>query len=628
MRWIKKLIWVVIIAEVAYLVLFNIFLATPWAQRLMSMSPRDVTVRYDRAYTLWPGRYITRGFQCYGEDSHVQFFVALDRGTVEFSLLAALRLTVRATHVSGEGFSLRLRQRLKPSEATPERVARLPVIPNFTSPVTDMEASGPPPTDDHYRLATVDFSDIDVRGVHEVWVDDFRWTGDMHVVHGAFYFKPLRAVSITTTTLDIIDGGVQYGKDVELTKMHGTLNVDVEKFDLREITLDVLHKVSIDGDLAMHFDPAKTINAFLGKVPQVHMENAVGDANVHFAIAHGVMQSGMHAEVRSPKMAIVVPEFIARGAGVAKANVAKGLSLSISVTPFELESARTHNSAVQGKDASMKAFSHELDLTKYPADMDVKFHLGDAQADLRAINPYLPEEPGVSITGGTGIAKGDFAIDSKTQTGTGEMSITSRNASLRSKAARLNADIDIAIKLDKWQLDRNLADFGGSHLRFSHVVARDGSGKQPPLDWEATVEFPTFALDTGKQVKWTSHAQLAMTDIQPLLIMLGSQVSVPGILRKIFNLRHVQASTTLNVSDDLAELRDISVSANLLKDDSADFFVDGRFRVAGKKPTGVLLLKASVFSIGLGLNGEDKHFVLFNADNWYKQLPASRFTEK
>lgn len=628
MRWLKKIIKILVIVEVIYLIIFNIFLALPWSQQLMSMSPRDVTIRFDRAYTLWPGRYITRGFQCYGEDSHVQFFVALDEGTVDFDLLAAFRLTVRSTHVKGRGFSLRLRQRIKPSEATPERVARLPVIPNFTSPVTDMEAGGAPPTDDHYRLATVDFNDIDVSDAHEIWVDDFRWTGNLHVLHGAFYFKPLRALAIADTTIDFIEGGVQYGKDVEITKMHGKLNVDIEKFDLRMITADVLHHISVDGDLAMHFDPTKVINTFLGKVPQVHMNNSVGDATMHLDIKRGVLQPGMHAEVRSPRMEVSVPELIARGTGVAKATVGKSLVLHLSVTPFELESQRTHGVVVKGKDATLTATARELDLTKYPADMDVKFHLGSAEAELVAINPYLPQEPGVSIMGGTGIAKGDFAIDSQKQIGTGDFTITSRNASLRSKAARLNADIDIAVKLDKWELNHDLADFGGSHLHFSHVVARDGVGKQPPLDWEATVGFPKFSLATGKQVKWTSQTQVSMTDIQPLLVMVGSQVNIPGILKQILNLRHVQASTTVTVADDLAELRDVQVSGNLLQDERADFFVDGRVRVAGKKPSGVFLLKASVLSVGLGINGDSKHIVLFNADDWYKKLPPAGFAEK
>ena len=148
----------------------------------MNSSPNDAGVSYDSARSFIPLRVTVRNLKLHVEDFNVQVFVSADWAQCNVSLLGILRKGVFLSNVRGDSVTLRIRQQLfaPRHEEAPDKVAKLPPIPGFPSPLKTHPNM--PVTDAHYNMITVSLTGISITNLKELWVDEFyRFDGHIDV---------------------------------------------------------------------------------------------------------------------------------------------------------------------------------------------------------------------------------------------------------------------------------------------------------------------------------------------------------------------------------------------------------------------------------------------------------------
>jgi hypothetical protein len=231
-----------------YLAAMNVFLRTRLFRDAITSDSGTLRVEYLSAYSPWPGQIHADGLAIRGRDSHVEWVLTLDHCEFRNSFLDLLRRRFHATHVRGEGLSLRIRQRVQ--EVTPA-VSALPPVPGFLDPPrADVGPQVAPLTDADYRLWSVQLDEVVAEHVREVWIDTARVTGDLRI-EGRWFFRPLRWLDIGPAAIDLRSANVLYGADAPLAlDLHGTMVVAIHPVDIRDAGGEAIaDRLDVDADV-------------------------------------------------------------------------------------------------------------------------------------------------------------------------------------------------------------------------------------------------------------------------------------------------------------------------------------------------------------------------------------------
>src|ERR1019366_7339620 len=247
----KAALWVAVgLAGVTllYLAAMNVFLRTRLFRDAITPDSGTLRVEYLSAYSPWPGQIHADGLAIRGRDSHVEWVLTLDHCEFRNSFLDLLRRRFHATHVRGEGLSLRIRQRVQ--EVTPA-VSAPPPVPGFLDPPrADVGPQVAPLTDADYRLWSVQLDEVVAEHVREVWIDTARVTGDLRI-EGRWFFRPLRWLDIGPAAIDLRSANVLYGADAPLAlDLHGTMVVAIHPVDIRDAGGEAIaDRLDVDADV-------------------------------------------------------------------------------------------------------------------------------------------------------------------------------------------------------------------------------------------------------------------------------------------------------------------------------------------------------------------------------------------
>ncbi len=209
-------------------------------------SSNQITLGYDRAWSLWPGRAQLRGFRLTFQDVNLQFAIDLEKADVRFDISELTARTFHVTRLRGEGTSFRMRHRIAPESASAPWVRAFAPIPEFRDPPL-LEASVPEPPipDSEYDLWTIHLEDVDV-GVSELWVQFVRFAGQGRA-SGAFRLEPARKLWVGPATLALAQGRVSIGESTLLSDLSGSIGCTVDPFDVRKpVGLEPLRYISLD----------------------------------------------------------------------------------------------------------------------------------------------------------------------------------------------------------------------------------------------------------------------------------------------------------------------------------------------------------------------------------------------
>lgn len=264
-KHLVRAVGVVVGVYVLYVALGNAFLASRWGRSCFdAIDPEHVHFEYESATTFWFGRIHAKRLLVRGTDSSVDWRIVVDDAEATLSPAGFFSRTIRMHGARARGVEVRVRFKVDAADAHAERVQYLPPIRGLPDPPVRPAIMPPEPTDDDYRLWTVDLRDVDASEIREVWVEEVRVTGIGGWVRGGFTLKPLRHVEVTPTSVhfddaDLVAGGVPIAEHVR-----GDTDVTLREIDPRSIgPRDLIHRIDAKANLRGELLGLRVVNPSL-----------------------------------------------------------------------------------------------------------------------------------------------------------------------------------------------------------------------------------------------------------------------------------------------------------------------------------------------------------------------------
>jgi hypothetical protein len=245
-----------------YLAVANLVLMTGVIQRFAAKSD-DIRITYDSAYSVWPGRVHVKNLGVRVEDHNVQFWVGVERGTLDVDLMSLARKRFHALRLDGEQVTYRMRHKLSAVGDEGPRVAAYPPIAGFADPPLFTGSPPPPIPDDQYDLWDVEIDQV-TANVKEIWVLEYRYRGP-GVARGGFHVRPARFYEVRNATLDLAGGKLTLGSKVVAERAEGRIACQVDGSDPRKLEgLEPLKAMTASVDAMFEGTDLAFMDAYLG----------------------------------------------------------------------------------------------------------------------------------------------------------------------------------------------------------------------------------------------------------------------------------------------------------------------------------------------------------------------------
>lgn len=518
------------------------------------------------------------------------------------------RLRVSFTGITARGVSVFVRLP-EPSEGT--KAERLP-------PVDGMAEPSPPTPGPLFSVALTGLSDVQV---NEVWVDGFRYQGEIDV-SGGFVLQPTDSLVIEPSTV-IIDGGV-------VTLPNGLeAKVDPSSIagQLRSMPLDVpLERAmfrAVDADVKLGFQAPNLnlINSLLlGDLRDVQLLYGAGGVAMDLGVDGGVLNDGSALTISPRDIGVRVPHFDVVGRASIEMKVKEDRVYATLLLPaFELDSRNDDKQVATGKNFVLNAVTGSNDLTAV-RHVDVSLKLADAHApDLKFLDRFIPAGSGVILVGGAGHVTVDATLSTRTNQAKGKLVLDAKNLELRNRSALITGAANVVGLLDSFDLQRRHMDLRGSHVKLTGVTVKTRPKTYTNVSLSAVAPEALWAPDT--EHPWKAKLAVGVSNLQPLLGIVSANVEMPQLVVGLLDVPDVAASAELDVMKKQVRLVPMAMTAR-------DLRVDARVQLDEQPdqemaPRGVALVKLGPLTAGMAIDGGVVTPIIFGAPEWYaKQVEA------
>lgn len=490
-----------------YVVGINLFLSTPLFHAVMKGAEEDVIIRYERGWSILPGRIHAKQLSIRAQDSNVQWILRIDDADFDVSLFNLARRRFLVSRVHGKGVSFRVSQKLERPPTSPAEVAHLPPIEGFPAWALRPPDAGKSPdrwSDEDYHLWTVGLENVTAEDVREIWIDRARFEGHADI-QGRFYLKPLRQVNVGPTKIRIHEGSIATGGPSLVTPLDGTAEVGIANFDPRTASgADIASGLLLRTDLRAVCGDIDELSWMLPHGLQFHGPLEVNRLALN--VTDGVMREGTNIDIRAPRTVVTQPQFRYSGAATLHADVSHvgpNPQLGFQLETENLEVRRNVGPGtliVRARSAEALGNASDLALAHFARDLHVKLAVPDVEVpDARMVGEFIPKDTPVTINEGR--ARGSVNLESwfdqKRTAGSAKLRADELDVSLAKLRMRGSFDAEIASASHPWN-SSHLDDVRLTvTLDKGSLAAR--SGKTEPFiearDLRATIAAKAVDLD-------------------------------------------------------------------------------------------------------------------------------------
>lgn len=616
-RWLKKLAIGLAIALVGlyvlYLVVGNVLLKTRVIRNAVSAWPSR-SFEYGSAYTLWPGIVHVRDVHLRVRDSEIEFLMVIDEARVDLDLFALTHKVVHARSVQARGVSFRQRFRLDGADVAHRTTYALPPIEGFDQVPLKSNIYFGPTDDAHYDLFTFDFEHVDVTGVRELWVQDYRFAGDAHA-QGSFYLRPARKLTVGPASLDIYKGDMHLGPDPVMEGMTGTIHTTIDMFDPRSVTgAEVFDKFTF---VDARIDARVPSYAFLEhrylegeKPPQ--LTGGAGSLHLDVRIRKGELESGTDVTLDQKNLGVHLPD---------SANVATSSQLSFSVKDVDGKPEASMRASLAPVDVRVKGaekyplraptlgvFARSKNLALRKPFNDLLYSIDVPQLEITDLR-FFQHLVGGKIAIGEGAALGKAHLDAQlaSESGQGSLSISTHTASARFGDFAVSAMIGLDVKATRLDLSTFNCDLSHSTLDLREVVLTHGSKKEDP--WWGKLELDKATLRPALATKLRAEASMVMRDVRPILATYLSTKGLPDWLPKLVTLENFQAHAKVRLGSYL-DIDDFASQATNTE-------VDVRYHEIYTHKHGAIFVKWRDVQTGIEITDDGVKPILIGVREWF-----------
>lgn len=491
-----------------YVVGINLFLSTPLFHAVMKGAEEDVVIRYERGWSILPGRIHAKQLSIRAEDSNVQWILRIDDADFDVSLFNLARRRFLVSRVHGKGVSFRASQKLEHPPTSPAEVAHLPPIEGFPPWALRPPDAGKSPerwSDEDYHLWTVGLENVTAEDVREIWIDRARFEGHADI-QGRFYLKPLRQVNVGPAKMQIHEGSIATGGPSLVTPLDGTAEVGIANFDPRTASgADIAGGLLLRTDLHAVCGDIDELSWMLPHGLQFHGPLEVDRLALN--VIDGVMRDGTVIDIRAPRTVVTQPEFRYSGAATLHADVSV-----VGPTPrlgFQLETENLEvrrnvgpgTLIVRARSAEALGNASDLALAHFARDLHVRLAVPDVEVpDARMLGEFIPKDTPVTVNKGR--ARGSVNLESwfdqKRTAGSAKLRADELDVSLAKLRMRGSFDAEIASASHPWH-SSHLDDVTLTvALDKGSIAARGGKKTEPFIearDLRATIKAKALDLE-------------------------------------------------------------------------------------------------------------------------------------
>jgi hypothetical protein len=303
------LVAVLVVLAIALLVVPNRLLRSDFLTSRLNTSPESGLLDYESASSRFPGTIHVKNLRFRDRDPKAEWSVELAEADLTYSLIDLLRRRFHVTRVTGHGLVFHARNRLTRAQAAGARVRLLPSIAGFPDPpLLSPTAPRPPPTGEEWTLLV---ENLDVDSVREIWIDDYRFTGDAHLT-GGFFLRPSQQAEVYPTELVSETGVLRSGSQVLGEDVQARIAARLPAWDPRRFPgSQVLRLVIGTAEAGLRLPTAELVNRLIGEPAGTRLEKGSGRMNVKASVERGVA-SGV-IDFASRNLALRILEVAMRG---------------------------------------------------------------------------------------------------------------------------------------------------------------------------------------------------------------------------------------------------------------------------------------------------------------------------
>ncbi len=603
-----------------YLAAANLYLRSGRLQRALSRRPQVSHLDYAAAWTVLPGRVHVRGFRLGGETRNNQWSLAIERATLDIVVPRLLLRQFVVDGVSGDGVSFRVARRADAVVPWSTNPRLRPPIDGFANPPRPAPevlypATPPAPPRESWRLR---ISGIDLSGLHEIWIETIRWTGDGRVT-GDLDLLIRHRLTIGASRVELAGGDLSQGGTAILRGLHGAIEGSSEPFDpATDAGRPAFHHLFVRARLGGQVASLGFLAPLLKPAGGLDVD-AAGPLDLALRLAHGRFEPGTRAVVRADRVAVGVLDYRATGAGrVDYRVVAAGPrgprgELTAVVDRFALARTTHPGTYARGRDLRLAAWSAPpgIDHPFMPIALDVAVPSAEVP-DFSYYNAYLPKTAGIALRGGRGSLSASLHAEGPRWTGHADLRLQGEGIAADLLGTRLRGRLALHSPVARLDLLQPRFDLAGTELDVTDVALAADSAVHVPPGWWARARLAKGLLTPGKPVFLVAAVQAKIRDAGPLFAILAPRHRLLAWIDERLKAPAdgVRAEAAGRLGPRLVEIDRLAVAGGSLG-------VEGRLRFAGGGRRGALLASYGRLAVGIELAGEERRVKLLGARQWF-----------
>ena len=540
-----------------------------------------------------------RTFQVSGVGERIAWQLTADHGSGRIDLAALLRRRVLLTGVRVEGAAVQLDP-----------------------------ATGPPPVVPFDERWAVTMKEARIESLRALAFQTDRLLGPGRL-ESTLSFDRSRLLTVSRADLTVPAGRLESGGSPVARGVALHADFRIAPFVPGEVHGAALLRlisgaVSIQGQVAS----LGFLERYLRRAPWLQVQGQ-GQLDTEIRLDAGRLLPGSRLDVRGQVRSVFL-DSVATGDALLTGTVQPGkAALEIDFSRFAIapsgdesggeSGAAVEPSYIEGAGLRLGILSTDLDLATPVSDLRATIDLPDGQVpDLTVYNTYLPPGTGVSLLSGAGRLRLHFDLDATTQSGAGEVVLTSDATRARFQNVELEGHLMVRAQLTSRDLKARRFQIAGTRLDLDRVTYREvdeKTGGEPGTEsagWWAHLRITDGSMVWGRPLSLLGNAQLEMKSSGLLLAVFARKKSFPHWFHRLLSIENVRAEGTIHCGDGVIEIAPLRVTGGR-------FDLRSRLRFSRASKQGELFLRWGKLAAGIELRDGKRTFKLRHPEEWFEQ---------
>lgn len=618
-RILLILLAVVVGLELVYLVVGNVMLRAGTVERLLNKRPEKLLVRYESAYTLFPGHAVVKGFRIRSQATRSQIEAEGDWVRALVNPLPLLWKTVNIVRADARGAEFRMRRRPVTPEELKDKEAFVPPIEGL-----DYKDSLRDPTKvPKVPKWGVSVTSSRVDDVREVWIDDYRITGPGSA-GGGLSIGPGRWLELDGAWVEFPALRVAAGGKPVLDDGKLSARVDIERYDYGE-NKGLKFRPYLSGQVQLEATTAggsPLLNHLFRKVPWLSFDGTERRAVADLRLEKGKLQPGSRLSMTTEDLAVNFLVYRAEGKADVEVKVVEGkerplLDVEVLLEDFGIGLATSTPDAAVGTRLRLHATSDDDLISDTIPSGHLELEIADLHArDLTRANYLIPAGAGLKLKSGS--ARMDVRLKASTQgsDGEGKVTLATDGMALDAGALALTGKVEATIPISQGDMMAQRFAIDGMRIKLSDfdVAGQTAEGKTT-RGWWAELDAPRGLFGFKDADMFRGDVAFKMRDSAPLVLFLTAKKPLPKIGERILEVNDVSGKAGLVYGADRIEIRDLLVSSDMIE-------LQANLAIQGKSARGDLLAVYDWIGVGVEMKGGKQDYHMTGARRWYESRHA------